>query len=130
MQMRWSGFFLIFAASLCLAASRCPDPRLRQASIGGDTIRGGVVLHKKPLKFAPVRIYFSSSKTAWVGTTDKNGIFTANELPPGKYRLEVGRWGSTTIQINPDLHRTTGNKIPLWGLWLSDNSCVLTSISY
>jgi hypothetical protein len=79
---------------------------------------------------ADILLFQSSSKTAWVGTTDKNGIFTANELPPGKYRLEVGRWGSTTIQINPDLHGTAGNKIPLWGLWLSDNSCVLTSISY
>ena len=52
-KMRWLGLPVIFAASLCSAGSRCPDPRGRQASIGGDTIRGGVILHKKAVKFAP-----------------------------------------------------------------------------
>ena len=43
---------LIMGATLCNAASCCPDPKLQEAAIGGNTINGGVVLHKKPVKFA------------------------------------------------------------------------------
>ena len=129
-KMRWLGLPLIFAASLCSAGSRCPDPRGRQASIGGDTIRGGVIPHKKTVKFAQVQIYFSSGKTAWAGATDRNGNFTSNELPAGEYRLEIERWGSTTVQLDPNFHRATGNKTPLWGLFLSDHSCVMTMMTW
>jgi hypothetical protein len=126
----WSGLLLIFAASLCSAGSRCPDPRQRQASIGGDTIRGGVILHKKAVQFSQVRIYFSSGKTAWVGITDRNGNFTSTELPPGKYRLDIERWGSFTVQLDPNFHKATGNKTPLWSLFLNDHACVMTAMSW
>ena len=129
-KVRRSGLLLMFAASLCFAGSRCPDPRQRQASIGGDTIRGGVNLNKKAVKFARVRIYFSSGKTAWAGVTDTNGNFTSNKLAPGAYRLQIERWGSTTVRLDPNLHKITGNKTPLWGLLLSDNSCVMTAMTW
>jgi len=38
---------LLLATTLCDAALRCPDPRLRLAIIAGDTITGGVLIHKK-----------------------------------------------------------------------------------
>ena len=127
--MRWFAVTLILATSMSLAASRCPDPRLRQAAIGGDAIRGGVLLHKKPLKFAQVRLYFSSGETAWVGTTDQYGAFTTDKLLPGDYRLEVSGWGSTRVRVNPELDRGFGGQTPTWSLLLSDNACVGTSIS-
>ena len=127
--MRWSAFTLILATSLGFAASHCPDPRLRQAAIGGDTIRGGVLLHKKPLKFSRVRLYSSSGKTAWIGTTDKNGTFTTSRMPPGDYRLEVSGWGIATVQLSPELDKGTGNQIPAWSLILIDNACVGTAMS-
>jgi len=126
--MRWPAITLILAASLCIAAPRCPDRRLRQATIGGDTITGGVVLHKKPLTFAQVRLYSSSGKTAWIGTTDKNGRFTTNKMPPGDYRLEVSGWGSTTVQLNPEVDKGFGSQIPAWDLLLLDNACVGTTM--
>ena len=125
--MQWTALALILAASLCTAASRCPDPRLRQATIGGDTITGSVVLHKRPLKFAQVRLYFSSGKAAWLGTTDANGGFVTNKLQPGNYRLDVSGRGTSTVQLNPDLDRTSFGQIPSWNLILIDNVCVDTT---
>lgn len=128
--MCWSGILLIFAASLCFAESRCPDPKQRQASIGGDTIRGNVILHKKAVKFAQVRIYFLSGKIAWAGATDGNGNFTSNDFPPGEYRLEIEQWGSTTVQLDPNLRKATGNKTPAWSFLLRDHSCVITAMTW
>ena len=78
---------LVLATTLCDAAPRCPDPRLRLAIIGGDTITGSVLIHKKPLKFAQVRLYFSSGTAAWSGRTDKKWQLrhqqdAAGSLPP------------------------------------------------
>jgi hypothetical protein len=56
------GAFLLtlsLAATLCNAASQCPDPKLQEAAIGGNTINGGVVLHKKPVKFANALVFLS-----------------------------------------------------------------------
>jgi hypothetical protein len=114
------GFLLIFATSLCFAVTQCPDPRFRQVSIGGDTIEGAISLQKGPLLFA---LYFSSGKTAWVGSTDKNGRFTTKKIPPGTYRLFVPSWGSATIQLNPDLAKKFSQK-PAWSVFLSDNACI------
>jgi len=46
-KLRRSGLLLIFVTSLCFAGSRCADAGMRQASIGGNTIRGSVILSKK-----------------------------------------------------------------------------------
>jgi hypothetical protein len=125
--MRWSGMLLIFVASLCVASS-CPDPALRQATIGGDTITGFVSLHSGPLKFAQVRLYFPSGKTAWVGKTDKDGVFTVDKMPPGHYRLVVRGWGSTTVQMNPELDKRF-IQTPVWTLSLQDHECVGVGLS-
>jgi hypothetical protein len=117
---------LVLATTLCNAAPRCPDPRLRQAIIGGDTITGGVLIHKKSLKFAQVRLYVSSGTTAWNGRTDKNGRFAIDKMLPGVYRLEVSGWGSTTVQLKPELNKGPFGQIPAWDLMLIDNACVAT----
>ena len=94
--MRWIAIMLVFVASVC-CAKRCPDPRLQQAVIGGETIDGSVRLHNKPLKFAQVRLYFSNGESAWVGKTDKDGGFHIRQLRPDTYRLDVRV--STSAQI-------------------------------
>src|ERR1700676_4109726 len=124
--MRWTVLTLFLSASLCLAAPRCPDPRLRQATIGGKRITGGVLLHKKALKFAKVRLYSSSGETAGVGTTDKNGRFASDNMPSGDYRLDVSGWGSTTVHLNKEFDKGPFGQIPVWDLLLIDNACVGT----
>ena len=108
---------------LSLAAARCPDPRLQDATIGGNTITGGVVLHKKPLRHAEVRLYFSSGEIAWTGKTDKNGRFGTSELKPGDYRIEIRGWGTTKIHLDPEVDKEFMQK-PEWGLLFVDNACV------
>src|SRR5262245_47054475 len=127
--MRWLTFTLILKGSLCLAATVCPDPNLRQAKIGGDAISGYVLLHKKPLRFARVRLYPASGKADWTGRTDKNGGFVISKLPPADYRLEVDGWGSTSVQLNPDLDKKFHGQTPAWGLLLIDHGCVSTSVT-
>src|SRR4029077_3352391 len=132
--MRRLALVLILAASLCVGATRCPDPRLRQAVIRGDTIAGSVVRRNKALMFAPVRLYSSSGKTAWVGKTwktDKDGRFTIHKVPQGEYRLDVSGWGSTNVQLNPRRgDEGVGNKIPVWNLFLIDNACIVTGMEW
>lgn len=123
----WLVFTLVLATTLCNAAPRCPDPRLRLAIIGGDTISGGVLIHKKALKFAQVRLYFSSGITAWSGRTDKNGRFSIKKKLPGVYRLEISGWGSTTVQLRPELNKGPFGQTPAWDLMLIDNACVATT---
>ena len=84
----------------------------------------------KSLAFVQVRLYFSLGKTAWMGTTDERGRFAANNLAPDEYRLEVERWGSITVQLDPNSHKTTGNEIPLWGLLLRDDACAVTVMTW
>jgi hypothetical protein len=114
---------LVFVTSLCFA-SHCPDPNVRQAVIGGDTINGNIVLQQKPLKFAQLRLYFSTGKTAWVGMTDKDGSFRITHLQPDKYRLNVRGWGSTTIRLEPKLNKFANGQVPNWAVLLMDNQCV------
>ena len=99
---------------------------LRQAVIGGDTIDGSVVVHEKPLKFAQVLLYFSTGKTAWVGTTDKNGAFHIRDPRPVTYRLVVRGWGSTTIRISPDLNKLPNGQTLFYSVLLTDGGCVGT----
>lgn len=117
---------LVFAATLCNAAPRCPDPSSRLAIIGGDTITGGVLMHKKPLKIAKMRLYSSTGKTAWVGMTDRDGTFRITHLPPDTYRLNVRGWGSVTIRLNPDLKKLSNGQVPSYSVLLTDNGCVST----
>lgn len=118
---------LILASWLAAGASRCPDPRLRQASIGGETISGGVLLHKKPVRFVAVRLYSSSGVIAWAGKTDKNGRFTTDKPRPGTYQLGIEGWGKTTVQLDPKIDKEFG-QTPVWDLMLFDNSCVDTTM--
>ena len=124
--MRLVALTLLFINSLCFAV-RCPDPNLRHAVIGGDTIDGSVVLKLKPLRSAQIRLYFSTGKTAWVGVTDKNGTFRITHLPPDTYRLDVRGWGSTTIRLDPKLDRLGFGQEPSFFLQLMENECVGTS---
>lgn len=128
--MRWRALALILAASLCDAAPRCPDPRWRQAKTCCETISGDVVLQQKPLTSAAVRVYSSLGKIAWTGATDSNGRFKTTKLPPGKYRLEVDGWGSTVVQLNPELDEGFGGAVHIWSLILIDNACVVGRIDY
>jgi hypothetical protein len=124
--MRSFAITFVFFTSLCFAA-QCPDPRLRQAVIGGETINGSVVLHQKPLKSAQLRLYFSIGKTAWVGMTDKDGTFRISQLRPDTYRLDVRGWGSATIRLNPDLNKLANGQIPVWSVQLMEDKCVGTT---
>ena len=124
--MRCFWLALILASSLCSAAPHCPDPKLRQAIIGGRTITGHVVLHRKPLRSAPMRLYSSSGKTVWTGSTGKNGEFNIAKMPRDNYRLAVHGWGNGIVQLNPELDKGFHGQIPVWSLLLIDNSCVDT----
>jgi hypothetical protein len=88
------------------------------------------VLQKNPLKFAQVRLYRSSGNTTFNGTTDQNGRFAATKMPPDNYRLEVTGWGTTTVQLNPDLDKTSKGRIPTWDLILIDHACVVTLMEW
>jgi len=121
--MRWVAVAFVLGTCFCFA-SPCPDPRLRQAEIGGDTINGSVVLHQNPVKSALVRLYFSTGKTAWVGVTDKDGNFRITDLQPDTYRLDVRGWGSTTIRLDPALNQLPNGQVPSWHLTLDDDECV------
>jgi hypothetical protein len=116
---------LILPATLCNAASRCRDLKLQEPAIGGNTINGGVVLHKKPVKFANVHLYSSSGETAWIGKTNKDGTFKTAQLPPDDYRLEISGWGSATIHLNPEIDKGF-RQTPVWNIPLIDNACVAT----
>lgn len=124
--MRSFGITLVLFTSLCYA-SHCPDPNLRQAVIGGDTLNGSIILQKKPLKFAQLRLYFSTGKTAWVGMTDKDGGFSITNFRPDTYRLDVRGWGSATIRLNPDLNKLSNGQIPAYSVQLIENECVGTT---
>jgi hypothetical protein len=44
--MRWIAIMLVFVTPLCYA-NHCPDSRMKQAAIGGDTIDGSVRLRQR-----------------------------------------------------------------------------------
>jgi hypothetical protein len=120
--MRWLPFALILQASLCTTAPLSPDARLPQ--IGGESITGGVLLQRKPLSFALVRLYTSADALVWVGLTDKDGGFATGKLPPAVYRLEIDGWGCTNVQVDHELDKAFGGQVPRWGLVLSDDGFV------
>ena len=123
--MRWIAITLVFFTSVCFA-KRCPDPRLQQAVIGGETIDGSVRPHNKPLKFAQVGLFFSSGESAWVGKTDKDGGFHIKQLRPDTYRLDVRGWGSTSIRISPDLTKLSNGQTVFYSVQLMEDECIAT----
>jgi hypothetical protein len=127
--MNWSGIFLLFATSLCFAASHCPHTRLRHTAIGGHTIQGNVLRHHKPLKFAQVQLYFSSGKNRMGRDNGRKGLVHHRSRAPGHYRLVVRGWGSTTVQLNPELDKGFGAQTPTWDISLIDNACVGTGFT-
>jgi hypothetical protein len=124
-EMKCALVTVVLALSLRVIASPCPDPMLQEATIGGNTVNGGVVLDKKPVKFANVSFYSSSGETAWIGKTDKDGVFNTAQLPPDDYQLEIGGWGSTTIHLNPVIDKGF-HQTPVWSILLFDKGCVAT----
>jgi hypothetical protein len=113
----------IVLSAVCYA-QHCPDPRLQQAVIGGDTIDGFVFPHHKPLKFAEVRLLFPNGKTAWTGTTDSEGGFHIRHLRPDAYRLVVQGWGSTMIRISADLTKLPNGQTVRYSVQLMDDECI------
>jgi hypothetical protein len=98
-----------YAIAVCLLlppsllAAACPDPRLRSAQIGGDTINAVAMKAGRPLKGVPVRLYNGIGRLLWSGVTGNGGGFKISYLLPDMYRLEVEQWGSTDIEIDPKL---------------------------
>jgi hypothetical protein len=115
-------------ASLRIAPLLCPDPNQREAKIGGNSITGYVLLHKRPLRGALVWLYAVDLLT-WIGFTDENGEFATGKLPPGVYRLDVAEWGSTRVQLDPNLDKGHGGQTPAWSLLLIDSGCVGTTMN-
>jgi hypothetical protein len=101
----------------------CADPRLRDAVIGGHVIQAGIATAHKPLRYVRVRLY-SGRNLIWAGTTDKDGKFTINHLPSGKYRLFVTKWGSVNVELKPELDVTGLGQRPSYSLLLFDDTCV------
>jgi hypothetical protein len=124
--MRWIAITLAFVTSMCFA-KHCPDPRLQQAVIGGNTIDGSVRLHQRPLGLAQLRLFFSSGGSAWVGMTDKDGGFHIRQLRPDTYRLDLRGWGSTTIRISPDLNKLSNGQTISYSVQLMDDECIGTT---
>lgn len=116
----------IVLSSVCYGMP-CSDSRLQQAVIGGNAIDGDVRIHRKPVRFAQVRLLFSNGKTAWVGTTDKDGGFHIRDLRPDTYRLDVHGWGSTTIRVDPDLNKLPNGQTVSYSVMLMDDGCIGTT---
>jgi hypothetical protein len=118
---------LLLAFSTLAFASSCPDANLRGAKIGGDAIRGVVLLKHKPLKKAYVRLYFGG-KIVWRGVTDQDGRFEINHLKAGSYRLVVPAWGSADVEFRSELDTTGLHQRPTYSLLLSDEECIATVV--
>ena len=122
------GVLLIAFVPSCFAASGCPDLKMREAVVGGDSINGVVTLQGKAVKSALVSLNSVKGKFARGTTTDKNGAFTLYRIPPGKYSLTVYGWGRIPIQVDPKADRDYPQK-PNWSVTLTDNGCISTGVS-
>jgi len=116
---------LLFLVLTCASvAFPCDDPRLQNAVIGGDEIEATAFRKPgKPLRSAVVRLYLDK-KLAWTGATDKNGRFRIEHLNPGKYRLSIAGWGSTEVELKPELSELGNGQRPAYSLLLTDHACV------
>jgi hypothetical protein len=125
----------------------CPDPAMRETTIGGNGIIGHVLQRhekavpngkQKPLSSARVDVY---SVTPFDGTagllvhslsaeeshvvavfTNEDGTFDSGVLAAGDYRLEVSGWGSATVHLNPDLGKDGFGAI--YWVDLLDDGCI------
>ena len=110
--------------------TKCPDPHLRSAEIGGSEISAALVKAHKPVAGARAEL-FSGQKLVWSGATNSNGTFVIRNLAPGLYTLRVEQWGTTTVRLNPKLDRIGGQsmgQIEYYHLLLMDNGCVGTGV--
>ena len=124
-------FFVVWCSLIvsALAASRCHDPKLREAAIGGDTIYGIVFQNGKPLRNAQVKVYVSSTaKTAWVWRTDEDGKFTTPKLRRLAYRVEITGWGSAVVKVGSEQEKL-GQQTINWRVEFGDDGCVGASMS-
>jgi hypothetical protein len=116
---------LLFILAYVPPAFPCDDPQLRSAVIGGHIIDASVVRARKPLKRVKIRL-FSEQKLFWTGITDKDGRFTIADVPSGKYKLSVEKWGSVEIELKAELDVSGTGQRPYYSLMLIDNTCVAT----
>jgi hypothetical protein len=122
---KWIIFVLAFTSFLSYAAS-CPDPRLRDSLIGGDSIVAWVELKHKPLKCTQVALYFAG-KPIWRGKTDEKGRFEIDKLASGKYWLTVSRWGGANVELRETLGNLGNGQRMNYSLLLFDGGCVATN---
>jgi hypothetical protein len=90
--------FLLFILAFVLPAFPCDDPQLRSAVIGGHAIDAGVMRGRKPLRHVKARLS-SGEKLIWTGVTGSDGRFTINDVPSGKYKVSVEKWGSVDVDL-------------------------------
>ncbi len=125
----------------------CPDPKMRETTIGGDSITGNITQREekvlydgkyKPLSFARVDVYslgpFQQMAQLPVHSlpdggshvvtvfTRENGAFDSGVLAGGDYRLEVSGWGSATVHLRSDLGKE-GFGTFYW-VELNDSGCI------
>jgi hypothetical protein len=106
-------------------AFSCDDSQLSSAVIGGHVIDAGVMRGRKPLKHVKAQL-FSGQKLFWTGVTGSDGRFTINDVPSGKYKLSVEKWGSVDVELKAGLDVTGLGQHPSFSLLLSDKTCVAT----
>jgi hypothetical protein len=116
---------LFVFACVCLAFP-CNDPQLRSAVIGGHVIDASVMRGRKPLKHVKAQL-FSGQKLLWAGVTGSDGRFTINDVPSGKYKLSVEKWGTVDVELKTELDVTGLGQHPSFQLLLSDETCVATT---
>ena len=125
-------FAFVVWCSLTVSAqpeSRCQDPKLREATIAGDTIYGIVFQNGKPLRNAQVKVHVSSTaKTAWVWRTDEDGKFTRPKLRRVAYRVDITGWGSAVVKVGSEQEKL-GQQTINWRVEFGDDGCVGASMS-
>jgi hypothetical protein len=124
-------FAFLMSCSMSMSAegqSRCHDPKLREAAIGGDTIYGTVYQDGKPLGYAQAKVYSSTGKTSWVWRTDQSGKFITPKLRRGTYRIEIAGWGSAVVKVDSE-QRRLGQQTLNWTVEFADDGCVGASMS-
>jgi cell division septation protein DedD len=81
-------------------------------------VKGRVTEGDQPVRGVVVSVENQTTKKRWQTTTDQNGDFKIDGLPPGKYRITsvaLGRWERTIrdIEIGPLMKREVKIAVPL-----------------